>query len=269
MPIYFNLSQHILPLTVDSIGNHWNQESVHRSKGFPHYHWLQTEQGVGEVVIADKKLELNKGMGVLIAPFVPHAYRANQPGWHTCFITFSGKLESQISNIVGHERYILISYDTDFFFQKWIDNIISAHESQQLDPIQLSVGCYAFLMNINSSVEYRDYLNDPLYQRYILPIIKEIEINYHDDITVQSLADAVFITPQYLSRLWKRFLGCSTYMYLTNYRIIKAKELLANQSELAISEISFRVGYHDTSHFIAMFKSVTGYTPLEFRRLHR
>ncbi|WP_310601664.1 AraC family transcriptional regulator [Anaerosporobacter sp.] len=268
MPIYFELSSRELPLTIDSIGNQWYQENIERPKGFPHYHWLQTESGLGEVVIDGKQLSLPEGTGVLIAPFVPHSYYSNQEEWRTSFVTFSGALETDISKIVGHERYIPVADHEGFSFQNWINHTISLHENQQINPVQLSIDCYVFLMNVNPVQDYRGFLEQPLYQRYVLPIIKEIETKYSEDITVQYLADIAYVSPQYLSRLFKRFLGCSTSMYLTNYRMLKAKEFLVNRPELEIQQISFRVGYHDTSHFIAMFKSITGYTPLEFRHLH-
>lgn len=268
MPIYFYLSSHELPLTVDSIGNHWSQESIRRPNGYPHYHWLQTERGTGEIIIDKKRLHLPERSGILIAPFVPHSYHATHAVWITSFVTFSEKLEADISKIVGHERFIPVMDNSVFSFQGWTDRIISSHKTQQIDSVQLSIDCYTFLININCLRDYREFLTEPLYQRYVAPVIKEIETNYHQDITVQSLANRVYVSPQYLSRLFKRFLGCSTYLYLTNYRLSKAKELLANRPNLAINQVSFRVGYHDTSHFIAIFKNAAGCTPLEFRQLH-
>lgn len=266
--IHFNLSSQPLPLTVDSIANHWSQENVLRTKGFPHYHWLQTEKGVGEAVIDGKQLQLPEGTGILIAPFIPHSYRSIEGEWITSFVTFSGILESEINKITGREKYIIVNSHTGFSFQDWIDRMLEIHESGEINPIQLSVDCYTFLMHIGSFRNYHEFLYDPLYQRYVAPIIKEIETQYHHDITVQALAATVYISPQYLSRLFKRFIGCSTYAYLTNYRLVKAKELLVNRPELAISQIGIRTGYHDASHFIIMFKSATGYTPFEFRQLH-
>lgn len=266
--VYFNLSSRQLPLTVDSIGNHWTQENVIRPKGYPRYHWLQTEQGSGAAVIDGKQLTLPEGTGVLIAPSVPHAYHSEQGEWLTSFVTFSGKLEADIRKIVGDERYIFVNSATDFSFLDWIDRTITLHESGQTDPIQLSTGCYAFLMHISSFRNYQEYQSHPLYQRYVAPAIKEIETQYCQEITTQELADAVYVSPQYLSRLFKRFLGCSTYAYLTNYRLTKARELLVNRPDLAVSQIGARTGYHDASHFIAIFKSAAGCTPFEFRQLH-
>lgn len=269
MPIYFDLSSHKLPLTIDSIGNHWNQEGIRRPKGFPHYHWLQTEHGTGEIVIDEKQLFLPEKAGILIAPFTPHSYHAKQMEWTTSFITFSGKLEAGISKIVGEARFIPVLESTVFSFQDWIDSVIAIHETGQTDPVQLSVSCYAFLININRLRDYREFQDQPLYQNFVAPVIKEIETNYQADIKVQALADMVYVSPQYLNRLFKHFLGSNVYQYLTDYRLSKAKELLANRPDLPVSHVSFLVGYHDTSHFIAVFKKAAGYTPLEFRRLHR
>lgn len=268
MPIYFGLSRHSLPLMADSIGNRWNQEHIRRSKGFPLYHWLQTEQGVGEVVLDGKPLPLPQGSGVLIAPFVPHDYYPKHGAWVTSFVTFSGDLASEISKIVGHAPYLQAQDTAEFSFGQWVNQTIRSHEAHQLDPVRLSIGCYTFLMHIQRLQSGRDSAIHPLYQQYIAPTIKEIETNFQQDLSVRDLAGTVYISPQYLSRLFKRFLGMSTYAYLTNYRMDKAKELLTNLPGLEIRQVGYRVGYPDTSHFIAVFKDAAGATPLEFRRMH-
>lgn len=268
MPIYFSLSSHSLPFTVDSIGNRWNQEPVRRPKGYPHYHWLQTDHGVGEIDFSGKRLSLPQGCGVLIAPFVPHVYYPKEGEWTTSFVTFAGDLASDINKIIGYEPYIQAQDTTEFSFRHWINRTIARYESHRIDPLRLSVGCYSFLMNIQRLRKYRDFTLHPLYQQYVAPVIKEIETNYSEDLTVCGLAGTVYITPQYLSRLFKRFLGMSTCLFLRNFRMNKAKELLINQPELEIQQVGYQVGYSDASHFIAVFRSTIDSTPLEFRQMH-
>ena len=82
------------------------------------------------------------------------------------------------------------------------------------------------------------------------------------------LSRLVFVTPQYLTRLFHRYLNCSAYEYLTAFRIGKAKELLITARRLEIQEIARRTGFSDASHFISVFKKAVGATPLEFRRLN-
>ena len=85
---------------------------------------------------------------------------------------------------------------------------------------------------------------------------------------MEELAGSVYVTPQYLSRLFRRFFGYSVYEYLTNYRMGKAKELLIGNPRLEVQHVAARVGYNDVSRFISVFKRLTGYTPLEFRRMY-
>ena len=56
-------------------------------------------------------------------------------------------------------------------------------------------------------------MQDPLYQRYIVPVVREIETNFSSDLTAQALSEKVFVSPQYLSRLFRRFFSCSVYEY--------------------------------------------------------
>lgn len=98
MPIYFSNTLNREPFQFDSVGNHWMQESLHRPQGYPKYHYLQTEQGCGILTIDGNELLLPEGHGILITPHVPHAYRtADQGVWMTCFATFGGTLEAQLS----------------------------------------------------------------------------------------------------------------------------------------------------------------------------
>ena len=142
------------------------------------------------------------------------------------------------------------------------------YENPSIEANSFSIDCYKLLMHFMDNVNFNNLLNEPLYQKYVLPVIKEIETSYASEITVQKLRQQVYVTPQYLSRLFSKFLGCSVYKYLTNYRINKAKELLLTHQRMEIQQISQLVGFLDTSHFIAMFKKFTGITPLDFRKLN-
>ena len=108
-----------------------------------------------------------------------------------------------------------------------------------------------------------------MYQRYIAPVLQEIETNYAHPLTVAELAEKIFLTPQYLSRLFQRFLGQSTSQFLLNYRLNRAKELLVGEPHLDIQDVAFLVGIPDASHFTALFKKKVGATPKKFRQLYR
>lgn len=68
MPIYFRDTPVNEPFTFNSIGNHWAQEATIRPKGYPLYHYLQTEKGLGNISIQGKHYTLKEG-GLSNCPF--------------------------------------------------------------------------------------------------------------------------------------------------------------------------------------------------------
>lgn len=266
MPIYFRTPPTNEPFSFETIGNHWKQKPVIRPKGHPRYHYIQTESGRGRIKILDKEYTLEEDEGVLIAPCIQHTYAKDTAEWYTMFATFTGTMESDLNKMLGNRQFIFIKKEQGQRMRQLISDIILSYETTPLDTHILSIDCYRLLMNFVDAVNMPHLLSEPLYVKYVDPVIKIIENQYDCHLTAQELSQKVYVTPQYLSRLFTRFLGYSVYEYLTMYRISKAKELLLAQWHLDIKEISLRVGFQDPSHFIAMFKKITGTTPLEFRK---
>ena len=269
MPFYVRSASSNEPFTFDTIGNHWEQDRVVRPKGYPVYHYLQTETGRGRIEIQDKTYYLSEGEGVLIAPFISHAYSAETELWTTLFVTITGNIESSISQILGNRKMIFIDKEQGSKIEALISDAIKKFETPLPDAKALSIDCYSFLMHFVDGVYQDETKNNPLYQKYVAPVVKEIETNYSLKLTVDELSRTVYVTPQYLSRLFRRFFGRSVYEYLTLYRITKAKEYLLTSPHMKIQTISNLVGFDDASHFIALFKKITGITPLEFRMLNQ
>lgn len=267
MPIYFKSTSAKKPFTFDSVGNNWEQETVFRPSGFPGYHYLQTEKGCGQIEIQGKQYVLNEGEGVLIAPFISHSYGKISEMWTTCFITIAGSMESNIAGMLENRKVIFIKQEQGKRIADIIADIIFSYKNSPAATKALSVECYRLLMEFVEGVYTDDFADDPLYSQYVAPVIREIQHSYASKLTVQELSSRVYVTPQYLSRLFRRFIGCSAYEYLTNYRISKAKELLLGKRRLEIQSISEQVGFEEPSHFIAMFKKQTGVTPYQFRKM--
>ena len=269
MPIIFRSAPFHEPFTFDSLGNHWLQDPVSRPNGYPFYHYLQTETGTGRVKAGGKTYLLREGEGILLAPFTRHSYSRESEDWYTLFASFTGTVESVLPRIMDNRAVILTGKDQGKRIAALIDDCMSLCGKHPLDERALSVNCYSILMSFVDGIHTGKREKDPLYRRYVAPVIEEIESSYSLDLSVEDLSRKVFITPQYLSRLFRRFLGCSTYEYLTSFRISRAKELLITDIRLEVQDISRQTGFSDPSHFIAVFRRITGMTPLEFRRLNR
>lgn len=265
MTVYFNLTSTSLPISVESLGNQWSQVSLQRMQGYPLYHWLQTETGKGEIWIENKKIILEEKEGILIAPFVPHAYYPLGDDWVTNFITFEGHLKNHFNEILSNQTYILAKDQENFAFSKHIQQMITVFEDEA-QRLNLSVLCYQFLLQLGQAQE--PIQEHPLFQKYIEPGIKEIQTNYHDSLTVEEIAQKLFISSQYFTRLFKKFMNQSPYQYLIDFRIRQAKELLINEPDLPVQTIATKVGFDSTSQFIHVFKKRTQSTPKKFRSLY-
>ncbi|WP_046246930.1 helix-turn-helix domain-containing protein [Hymenobacter terrenus] len=82
--------------------------------------------------------------------------------------------------------------------------------------------------------------------------------------TVQHFADALHVSPAYLSDMLRTLTGQSTQQHIHHALIEKAKRLLLSTS-LSINETAFQLGFEYPQYFTRLFKSKTGLTPAAFR----
>lgn len=107
------------------------------------------------------------------------------------------------------------------------------------------------------------------HQRYSEPVVKTIELidqRWGDcEFSLQSAADALYVTPQHLSRVFHRETGDTFGAYLTGKRMKEAIRLLQDQN-LKMYEIAQRTGYSSQHYFSSAFKRVLGISPAEYRK---
>jgi AraC-like DNA-binding protein len=83
--------------------------------------------------------------------------------------------------------------------------------------------------------------------------------------TVQFIAEALHISPNYLSRLLKILTGQSTKQFIHDKLIDLAKEKLST-TDLSVNEIAYELGFEHPQSFSKFFKTKTNLSPLEFRQ---
>lgn len=83
-------------------------------------------------------------------------------------------------------------------------------------------------------------------------------------ITVDELANAINISPTYLSRIFKQEVGVSVSEYIRQRKIDAAKNLLC-YSRYELSDIASMLSYSSQSHFIQQFRAAVGMTPKAYR----
>lgn len=98
-------------------------------------------------------------------------------------------------------------------------------------------------------------------------IIMYLLSNYQEKIQLSQLTDIFNINRTSLNEYFKEATGQTVMNYLIHLRIHLAMAML-KETALQVSEIMYRVGFVNTSHFIRSFKKITGMSPLEYREIH-
>jgi len=98
-------------------------------------------------------------------------------------------------------------------------------------------------------------------------VIQYIENHYMDDIGIGQIAHQLQVTANHLSMLFHKKAGVTFVKYVTNIRMLKAKELLLN-TNLQVKQIAEQVGYYSTRHFTKLFTEYYDSYPSDFRKIH-
>jgi Response regulator containing CheY-like receiver domain and AraC-type DNA-binding domain len=177
------------------------------------------------------------------------------------------------------ERAVLNHSVRNIYYK--LDNIIWRYESrvsslkqeegQSSDENSIEIDC---AMTLSELTEYiikhaREAIhknqNEVKNSSAVCQTLELIHKDYmNPELSVNSLAEGVFLTPTYLSALFKKETGVTIGQYLTNYRIERAKQLLRDK-RYKLYRISSLVGYSDANYFARIFKRQVGIIPSEYR----
>ncbi|MBD3948551.1 helix-turn-helix domain-containing protein [Tuanshanicoccus lijuaniae] len=91
-----------------------------------------------------------------------------------------------------------------------------------------------------------------------------IENNFEKNIRLSDLASQLFVTEQYLSKVFKEQNGIGVSEYLIKQRLAKVRQLLI-ETEDNVTDIAFATGFSNINSFNRIFKKYQGLTPTEFR----
>ncbi len=151
-----------------------------------------------------------------------------------------------------------------------VRDVLSNDETEQLcllprvivcDPSMFA--CQSFVGRING-IQGGDDILPALTGALVKRAVAFLQANATLPISRWQLAEAVHVSEDYLTRIFRSELGLSPWEYLNRYRIHLASKLLQG-SALTINEIASRTGFQDQAYFCRVFKKITGTTPGKIR----
>ena len=88
-----------------------------------------------------------------------------------------------------------------------------------------------------------------------------IESHFHEPISLRDVAQAVRLSPGYLTTVVRRKTGRTVQEWIAERRMAEARRLLV-ETDLPVEEVGRRVGYGESSYFVRTFRRIHGTTRL-------
>lgn len=161
--------------------------------------------------------------------------------------------------VEGLKKQALIEDDA---FQTWLQSI-----GNDLRYATTSAELYQWLGQFTSAILNRLQISDTRqHHQAIKKAIAYIDAHYREDLSLGVVAEQVYLSPSYLSHMFKKITGESFSDYLNQVRITEAKHLL-NAGLYKVYQVAEMTGYKDYKYFSSVFKKITGISPTNYPRL--
>ena len=99
-------------------------------------------------------------------------------------------------------------------------------------------------------------------------VIRYLKLHLYERVTIAEICEALSYNKSYIFQQFKKATNCSVMAYFTRLKIERAKRML-RETSLSVTEISDRLSFDTPNYFSKTFKRITGYTPLQYKKIHR
>lgn len=241
-----------------------------------HYLFHYVISGAGMLMANDshsvtKTYHISGGQGFLIFPNQITTYIADpdQP-WEYTWLEFDGlRVKEAIDLTTLSPNSPVYRTELSSLRNAMADEMSYIVHHSDRSPFQLIGHLYLFLDSlIRSCRKSTPVQRSKMSDHYIKEAIAYIENNYQNDISIEDIAKIVGVNRSYFGKIFHNAIGRSPQEFLSNYRMVKATELLKLTS-LSIADIGHAVGYENQLHFSRAFKNIYGVSPLHWRKEHK
>lgn len=155
------------------------------------------------------------------------------------------------------ETFDLLRYDLAKAFQ-------AQYKNEMRQSLYLKSRIAALLENlVHHFLDEKERMPEGGWER-LKPAIDYIQRNFREQITLENLAEHMFLSRTYISHSFRRYLGVSFMEYLTRVRICHAVWMMRGRETL--TEIAYDSGFPNVNAMIKAFKQYRGTTPGEYRK---
>lgn len=198
------------------------------------------------------------------------------PSWN-CFLMHIGLSPAFVEKYLGPDQVILcdsvLEPNRNYLELKKLLNQISLLYLDYSDLHELSLYSLIFQFMDRLKKHFRIVLpsetqdDSARYQQRMAEIREYINRNYSQPVTLSTLAEHMHLTPQYLSRFFKKYFHIKFNEYLNMVRIQHAARELS-YSDTPITDIALQQGFPNIATFNKHFREIHGISPRSYRKQH-
>ncbi len=250
------------------------------------YYTISLKRGVSKMFYGQQEYDFDEGVLYFMAPNQVLRVNNNQgesqrSGWllliHPDFLW-----NTSLATKIKHYDFFDYSVNEALFLSDKEEGILNniIHNIRQeyhtnIDKYSqgIIISQIETLLNYSERFYQRQFITRKISNHQVLDKLEQLLNDYFDSSsiiekglpTVQFVADALNVSPGYLSSLLKVLTGQSTQQHIHEKLIDKAKEKLST-TNLSVSEIAYELGFEHSQSFSKLFKNKTNLSPLAFRQ---
>jgi AraC-like DNA-binding protein len=171
-----------------------------------------------------------------------------------------------------NNNLLQLSSEGQDFIKDLLLKMVAENDSARHDStFYLQVLLCEFLIFLNRQINQKSTANfpfpNPIHQK-ISEIVDYLNDNYQQNLTLGLISKRFMISKYYLSRMFKEVTGFTLIEYLNSIRTKQAQKMLRTTA-FNVTTISETVGFDSITHFGRVFKTITGSSPLQYRKAVR
>ena len=223
-----------------------------------------TVSGEGALEIEKKTYRLKPGSIFMIERPGPFRYwlPEGSESWDFKFITFSINCLPIWNTLVQAFGRVFSMNESEHVMRLWNKLYSKAQNNQFVDIYENTFYAYNFLIDVHKYLA--QYGTCTKNYEAVQKCIDYVKDNFTKDIGITDIAYAGDISPFYLNKTFKDFLGETPMHYVVKKRIRYSTELLYNTT-FTIEVIAQMTGFQNANYFSKVFKKYVNMTPANFR----
>ena len=238
--------------------------------------FILIQSGIGSVVFSDRSYPMTRGTLCFIGkqkyhytfPDLTEQYVRSKLFISSDELEKLTKLlssESELCSMLGENKMTMVTLGERS--TKKAEEVFQELSELSPDSPCYRVKVYAAVLGLISLLSPNNIEKSPCHFDRIQAAIEYINLHITEDIVIDRICDACYMSKYHLCRLFKEKVGLTIMQYVLKTRITLAKEMLVS-SDSSVMAISESCGFSSISYFSRAFKSETGMTPLQYRRMN-